>query len=484
MIIKITTADPVIVTDEIIPVIESPKQLINFGGTCFSSYHKISEYGVVFNTTGDPTIYDSCEVQGHNSQQSSSNFSWSSELEYVFSEGATYYLKAYVLIYGKYYYGDEKVYTPESKKDTVLFILKNNTYFKGQSQSYGLINSSTMISEYLQSKNVKSNVISIDEESEIDVEIDMFNPTVVIIEALWISSSKLDNLCKKYLNIEWIVRIHSNVGFLSAEYNALEQIGSYLNLNNFNLKMSSNNEEFNEELSKVCYTDFEYLPNIIHFDNDSVDESVDEYVENKYNEDNIINIGCFGASRILKNQLFQAMCAIDAADKLNKILNYHVNDDNEYYEYNDNESSVLKNLVELFKINGKHKLIIHEWTEHDKFIELIKKMDLGLQISFTESFNLITADFVSECVPILVSETISWMPNYAIVSTVDFDDVVRKILYVYKTNTRLLTKNSKLNLIYFNNKSKKIWKEFTFNKNYHKYIKSVRDRIYSSFEES
>jgi len=339
------------------------------------------------------------------------------------------------------------------KKDRVLFILKDNYYHHGYTQSYGLGNSSRMIAEYLETQGIACDVVSVLDSEQIDIEVDDFRPTIVIIEALWLSATRLNELSDKYHKIKWVVRIHSNVGFLAVETKALSQVHNYLKLKNENVVLSSNNEEFNEELTKVLYTNFEYLPNIV---------DVDEYNDYKNHEHHHhdINIGCFGALRVLKNQLFQAMCAIDAADRLNKTLYFHVNKDSEIID-----SPVLKNLEELFEINGKHHLVIHDWLEHDDFVELINTMDLGLQVSFTESFNLITADFVNECVPVIVSETIAWMPRISMVSTVDFEDVVEKIIHVYNSNDKHLIRKSKRNLIRFNDNSKYTWDKFVNNKN-------------------
>jgi len=87
-------------------------------------------------------------------------------------------------------------------------------------------------------------------------------------------------------------------------------------------------------------------------------------------------------------------------------------------------------------------------------------MNLGLQLSFSESFNLIASDFVVAGVPILVSEAITWMPEFSIVSTVDFHRVARKIVHIYNSDNRITVKTNKHHLINYNNESKKVWNEF------------------------
>lgn len=344
--------------------------------------------------------------------------------------------------------------TTTTKQDKILFILKTNYYSQGYSQSYGLGNASKMIAEYLESQGLECKVVYVTDDDDIDAEVDSFNPSKVIIEALWLLPKKLDELSDKYKNIEWIVRIHSNVGFLAVEPKAFSKIKNYLLLEKNNVKLSSNNYEFNEELSIVCREDFKYLPNIIKLSNTVIWDMCDHYNQG-HKPNDIINIGCFGALRVLKNQLFQAMCAIEAADRLVRVLHFHVNKDSELLE-----SPVLQNLENLFKINNKHKLIVHEWLEHDDFIDLINTMDIGLQVSFTESFNLVTADFVNDGIPTIVSETISWMPDNVQVSTVDFDSLIRKIVHVYNSDNKHQIKLNKLALIKYNQESKRVWDKF------------------------
>ena len=55
-----------------------------------------------------------------------------------------------------------------------------------------------------------------------------------------------------------------------------------------------------------------------------------------------------------------------------------------------------KNLESLFA-RGKHALITHRWSPHDEFIEVVRQMDLGLQVSLSESYNIVAAFRVERC---------------------------------------------------------------------------------------
>jgi len=334
----------------------------------------------------------------------------------------------------------------------VLFVLKDRFYNKTHSKSYGLINSSKQVAKYLESEGHVCKVVQVIDANYIDKEVFEFRPDVVIIEALWVSGDKMKELIeiKRYKHITWVVRIHSNIGFLSAETLALKYVNDYISLEKENLFVSCNNLGFNHNLSKAMNYKYTYLPNII---------DLNFYHKEKNPHSHHIDVGCFGSLRILKNQCYQAMCAMEAADRLHKTLKFHITVDVNVDKYGGN-NSVLKNLEELFK-NSRHELIKHLWLEQDDFRHLIKKMDIGLQVSYTESFNIVSADFVNGGVPIVVSDSIRWMPWFLKTSTVEFEKTISKIITIYNwRHSKLIKWWSRKNLFIYNEDAKREWNKF------------------------
>jgi hypothetical protein len=159
--------------------------------------------------------------------------------------------------------------------------------------------------------------------------------------------------------------------------------------------------------------------------------------------------------RLLKNQCFQAICAITAADELGQRLHFHITTD-----IDQAPNPVLKNLRQLFSCTP-HKLIEHEWMDNEEFQELIRKMDIGLQLSYTESFNIVAADFVNNHKLILVSESIDWMPVRFKISTVDYDAVTEEIIALYHNrNNNYLKGHCVRHLRNYNHAAKHEWNNF------------------------
>ena len=57
------------------------------------------------------------------------------------------------------------------------------------------------------------------------------------------------------------------------------------------------------------------------------------------------------------------------------------------------------------------KLVENGWQTWPQFRQTVRHMHLLLQPSYTESFNVVTADGVAEGVPSVVSDAIEWAPS-------------------------------------------------------------------------
>src|ERR1700688_2506570 len=96
----------------------------------------------------------------------------------------------------------------------VLFVLKKSGY--GCNYNYGtsgLLNSATFIVDMLNDSGVEAKLVIVNDNNDIDREVSNFQPDTVVIEALWVVPEKFDALKKLHPNVNWIVRIHSDLPF-------------------------------------------------------------------------------------------------------------------------------------------------------------------------------------------------------------------------------------------------------------------------------
>ena len=335
---------------------------------------------------------------------------------------------------------------PNPNNYKFLFIIKQRSVYGTKTKAYGLFNSCKFVCNKLNKIGIEANVIQVIDNNCIDKYVTQYNPTHCFIEALWVVPSKFEVLAKLHPNVNWVVRLHSMVPFLTSEGMAFEWLNEYMELRKkgINISISCNNQELHEQLSQI-YEGVSYTPNIYEPDYEC---------SKKNNSKQILDIGCFGALRVLKNHTQQALWAIEFANKLGKKMNFHIN----VSEHEQRESGpVLRNLRAIFK-NTEHILVEHLWYEHKDFLELVSTMDIGMQISYTETFNVVAADFVHCGVPIVVSKDIKFVhPNCSVSPSND-----KQIEYAlkYAFYSRDITKENKKLLEDHNRMAFQQWLDF------------------------
>ena len=350
----------------------------------------------------------------------------------------------------------------------VLFILKrredfNSEEHKKKSIQTGLYNSANYTNKMLNDIGITSNIeIAIDNNC-IDRLVTLYKPTHVIIEALWVVPTKFIILCQLHPDVKWIIRLHSDMPFIACEGIAFTWISKYSIFKNiiiginspkllremkFYLKLKNgfNDDDLNKKVV--------YLPNYYSIDTlkiKTIDKTKDD-----------INICCFGAIRPLKNHLIQAYAAIEFAKKIGKKLKFHINST----RIEGNGQPIYHNIKALFSElqNPDFELVEHPWHDKENFLNLCSKMDIGLQVSFSETFNIVGCDIISQGVPLIGSSEIPWSCQKYNASTIDSEDIVNKLLllYLYDNSEDNVKLNTKCLLDYVNN-TKKIWSEYFTN---------------------
>ena len=350
-------------------------------------------------------------------------------------------------------------------KTKILFILKrrqdiDNKKYNPLGLSTGLYNSAKFMADMLQENNINSALeIAIDNNC-IDRLVTLHKPTHVIIEALWVVPSKFIILSKLHPTVKWIIRLHSEIPFMASEGMSLDWIGDYSSFEN--IYIGVNSPRMLNEIStyiqiKTKWSELFtkerifYLPNFYP----------QNYVKKEYQVNKeCINIGCFGAIRPLKNHVMQALAAIKLAERIGKTLLFHINAGRTETK----GEPVLNNLRGLFHqlYDRGHKLIEHEWTEREEFIQLCAKMDIGMQVSFSETFNIVGADIISQGVPLVGSAEIPWLDKAYSANAQHFEEIFQALMIANLQPQHNVHYNQK-GLKKYTDYSKNIWLE-RFNK--------------------
>ena len=280
---------------------------------------------------------------------------------------------------------------------------------------------------------ITSNLVVVTDNNDIDREVTKYKPTHVIIEALWVVPTKFAVLQDLHPTVKWIVRLHSELPFIANEGIALDWVGEYLKYRN--VSVAVNSPRMLDEIGM-----FESLSN----SRNVVDDSKVSFLPNYYptemkskqlniKEDKVINISCFGAVRPLKNHLNQAFAAIKFAEKYGLKLNFHINSSRIEMK----GQPVVHNLMSLFEhiYDKGHKLINHEWYDREGFLKVCADIDIGMQASISETFNIVGADHVSQGTPIIGTFfEIPWMTkgNGTVVNVTTSDEIYHELCHVYE----------------------------------------------------
>lgn len=326
----------------------------------------------------------------------------------------------------------------------ILFILKHghshsHKHHYGPIKGGGLWHSVKFIVEMLTANGVDAKMVEVIDNNDIDREVFNFKPDIVIIEALWVVPEKFDILQRLHPSVKWIVRIHSEIPFLAQDGVAIDWIYRYQIRKNVFVAFNST-RAFND-LNRISSKELFYLPNYYPLGKSTWNPE----------EDFFINVGCFGAIRPLKNQLIQAVAAVEYSREIDKTLAFHINGTRQEL----GGESDFRN-IEALIANTHNALVVHPWMEREDFLELLSKMDIGLQLSLTESFNLIAADMVSVGLPMVVSPEIRWSSVLSQANPTSVDDILEKMKFV--TSFPKFTNHlNRRKLAKFSKNSKRVW---------------------------
>ncbi len=241
--------------------------------------------------------------------------------------------------------------------------------------------------------------------------------THIVISAPWLPSADLQDIAINNSSIEFAVVSHSNVGFLAADPRAFKLIREYLDVETQtpNFHMAGNSDRLAKWISNTyndpCWT----LPNLYYLDASAV------HMRPPFSGDTV-RIGCFGAQRLLKNILSAGAAALELAGGMRIDLEFFINSKR---VEGLPPASTVTSLREMFSGLRWAKLVEQPWETWPKFRQTARHMDLLMQPSFTESFNVVTADGVAEGVASVTGNAITWVPQSWIAKVDDVSDIAQ-----------------------------------------------------------
>jgi hypothetical protein len=284
----------------------------------------------------------------------------------------------------------------------------------------GLGNNALLTCKVLRSLGYKADLLGVWTAEDIEKALSATGPaaeaTDAIIEAAFIDTLAMRTLMFEHPSVHFVSRCHSQIGFLQVEAGAVRWFREYgyLQDSSLNFSFSANSLRFCTFWRGVYNQRCLYLPNLYFFQ-DRVPPPLP-----LPNTSGIVRIGSFGSMRLLKNHTTSAAAAMLVARRKASDLEFYVNINRE------EQGKGVHNAIQAMFANLRWaKLIDVPWESWAVFRQTIQHMDLCLQPSFTETFNICSADAAAEGTPSVVSAAIEWCPPSWTCDSDDAEDVAR-----------------------------------------------------------
>lgn len=294
-----------------------------------------------------------------------------------------------------------------NKNVHLVLCYKNFAAVQGVSH-IGLGVAALNVAKVLQKHKIKCTVVPILDSKALDAYITKQSTTDqpvthVEIAAPWIPTRDLQHLTLKHHNVLFAVNCHSNVGFLQADTNGVKLLREYINLElgSLNFQIAGNSSKFISWVRQAYQAPCTYLPNM-YFTDYAVTTNTPIY------KGGTLKIGAFGATRPQKNLMSAAGAALQLHEELKTDTEFYVSG-----ARTEGGGGTILNSVRAMTNNiPGFKLVELGWQSWPEFRDVVRRMHLLIQGSYTESFNMVTADGIAEGVPSVVSDALDWTPEY------------------------------------------------------------------------
>ncbi len=237
----------------------------------------------------------------------------------------------------------------------------------------------------------------------------------VVVSAPWIPTLEWQRLTAEFPAIRFAVNCHSNVGFLQADSNGVKLVREGMDLERatWNFHIAGNSRKFCRWLRDTYEVPCAYLPNLYYLDSETP-------AARPLYQAGTLRVGAFGATRPLKNFMSAAGAALEIAGRHHTALELWVSSGR-----TEGGGGILEAVRNMLAGLPAVKLVETGWQPWPRFRVTVRQMHLLLQPSYTESFNMVTADGIAEGIPSVVSEAIDWAPEHWKACSDDVSEIAR-----------------------------------------------------------
>lgn len=225
---------------------------------------------------------------------------------------------------------------------------------------------------------------------------------VLILQAPTFMSVTLEKIIDsgRYVNLV----IHSTISYLQVEEEAFANVQRYMNVKKDNFSISNPCIYEVDGFKSYAACEIFYLPNTFNKILSAGENVVFSRLEKAKRKD-VVRIGLFCAYRPFKNIMTQ----ITACNLLRKNLKLDV----ELHLFKSNECNpVYKNVLKLLQ-NMRMAYVLHENCRNDELYDILQEIDIGLQVSYSETFSYIICEHMMMGTPTVASTAVPFASKVA-----------------------------------------------------------------------
>jgi hypothetical protein len=226
--------------------------------------------------------------------------------------------------------------------------------------------------------------------------------THVLIMAQWIPTQYLALLCRKFPQIVFGLKCHSNAAFLGAEPPAITLLREAIDLEigNANFHACVNNQRLGSDLKGMYGRPVTFLPNLYYLHGQ-------EPIHRSIYSGGMLRIAIFGSHRIQKNMSTAVAAAIYLANQMKVTAEIWMNGGR-----SDGAGNIV-NRTAIAWTDHVPNITLKElkWSSWPEFKRVIGTMHIHLAPSWTETFCNVVADGIVEGVPSVVTTAMEWCPR-------------------------------------------------------------------------
>lgn len=192
-----------------------------------------------------------------------------------------------------------------------------------------------------------------------------------------------------------VLGLHSTICNLQVEDNALMRLIRFSQLREAHFAISCPSKVEVDGFNSFSATPFIYLPNTYSF-------PIKAVIKKRKLNPKVLKISLFCALRSLKNIMAQVV-AVSVLARRGYKIELHLIDDRSHI------AACIREMADSLP----YKVVFHELADNKAIIKLMAKMDLGLQVSLSETFSYAAFEQMALGVPVVASTAVPYATQIA-----------------------------------------------------------------------